>query len=230
MSSPGPVPPPGVPQDALPVTPPDEAAPDEQAPPPRSRYSLGTYGNMVRSLLVILGMVAVLVAIVPRVQSIQQPPVDASSVVTDAARQSGLPFDAPVGLPDGWSATNARYASSTDGLPTWQAGWSTPKGGYVAIRQTKTASPAWLQAATSGGRQTGTTDIAGTHVDEVLRRREQADQPGLGALGRGHRHLDGHRHHRHRGRRRDRHVHDGVEADPDPLIWRWAPRVGYPVG
>ena len=91
----------------------------------------------------------------------QQPPVDASSVVTDAARQSGLPFDAPVGLPDGWSATNARYASSTDGLPTWQAGWSTPKGGYVAIRQTKTASPGWLQAATSGGRQTGTTDIAG---------------------------------------------------------------------
>ena len=161
MSSPGPVPPPSVPQDALPVTPPDEAAPDEQAPPPRSRYSLGTYGNMVRSLLLILGMVAVLVAIVPRVQSIQQPPVDASSVVTDAARQSGLPFDAPVGLPDGWSATNARYASSTDGLPTWQAGWSTPKGGYVAIRQTKTASPGWLQAATSGGRQTGTTDIAG---------------------------------------------------------------------
>ena len=51
MSSPGPVPPPSVPQDALPVTPPDEAAPDEQAPPPRSRYSLGTYGNMVRSLV-----------------------------------------------------------------------------------------------------------------------------------------------------------------------------------
>ena len=161
MSSPGPVPPPSVPQDGLSVTPPDEAAADEQAPPSRSRYSLETYGNMVRSLLLILGMVAVLVAIVPRVQSIQQPPVDASSVVTDAARQSGLPFDAPVGLPDGWSATNARYASSTDGLPTWQAGWSTPKGGYVAIRQTKTASPAWLQAATSGGRQTGTTDIAG---------------------------------------------------------------------
>jgi hypothetical protein len=143
------------------VVPSDETAPEEQTPAPRSRYSMGTYGNMVRSLLVILGMVAVLVAIVPGIESVQLPPVDASSVVTDAARQSGLPFDAPVGLPDGWSATNARYASSTDGLPTWQAGWSTPKGDYVAIRQTKTASPAWLQAATSGGRQTGTTDIAG---------------------------------------------------------------------
>ena len=99
MSSPGPVPPPSVPQDALPVTPPDETAPDDQAPPPRSRYSLGTYGNMVRSLLVVLGMVAVLVAIVPRVQSIQQPPIDAASVVADAVRQSGLPFETPSGLP-----------------------------------------------------------------------------------------------------------------------------------
>jgi Protein of unknown function (DUF4245) len=122
---------------------------------------MGTFGNMARSLIVILGMVAVLVAIVPRTQSVKQPPVDATSVVVDAVRQSGLPFEAPTGLPDGWYATNARYAPSTDGLPTWQAGWNTPKGGYVAIRQTKNVSPAWLQAATSGGQQTGTTQVAG---------------------------------------------------------------------
>jgi hypothetical protein len=157
MSSSGPVPSSSVPQDAAPLP---DVEPAE-APPPRSRYTMGTHGNMIRSMLVILGMVAVLVAVVPRVQSIQQPAVDATSVVADAVRQSGLPFDSPVGLPDGWWATNARYAASTDGLPTWQAGWRTPKGDYVAIRQTKTASPAWLQAATSGGQQTGTTVIDG---------------------------------------------------------------------
>jgi hypothetical protein len=106
-------------------------------------------------------MVAVLVAIVPRVQRVEQPPVDAVAVAADAVRQSGLPFEAPMGLPAGWSSTNARYASSTDGLMTWQGGWSTPKGGYVAIRQTQTASPAWLQAATSGGVQKGLVDLAG---------------------------------------------------------------------
>jgi hypothetical protein len=148
MSSPGPVPSSSVPQDAAPLP---DVEPAE-GPPPRSRYSMGTHGNMIRSMLVILGMVAVLVAVVPRVQSIQQPAVDATSVVTDAVRQSGLPFEAPIGLPDGWWATNARYAASTDGLPTWQAGWRTPKGDYVAIRQTKTASPAWLQAADIAGR------------------------------------------------------------------------------
>lgn len=129
---------------------------------PASRYSMGTWGNMVRSLLVILGLVAVLVAIVPRTQEVQRPAVDASSVVGNAVRESGLPFEAPVGLPEGWTATNARYAAATDGLPTWQAGWTTPRGGYVAIRQTETASPAWLEAAT--GDETvdqGTVEAAG---------------------------------------------------------------------
>jgi hypothetical protein len=159
-------------------------ASEEQPAPARSRYAMGTSGNMMRSLLVVLGVVAVLVAIVPRVKSIQQPPVDAASVVADAARQSGLPFEAPVGLPDGWSPTNARYAASTDGLPTWQAGWSTPKDGYVAIRQTKDASPAWLQAATSGGKQTGSRQFAGrtwtVFYDSANKRTSLVDVPSGG--------------------------------------------------
>lgn len=152
--------------------------------PPRSRYAMGTYGNMIRSLLVVLGMVAVLVAVVPRVERIQQPPVDAASVVSDAVRQSGLPFEAPVGLPDGWSPTNARYAASTDGLPTWQAGWSTPEGGYLAIRQTKEASPAWLQAATNSGKETGTRQLAGrtwtVFYDSTNKRTSLVDVPSGG--------------------------------------------------
>ena len=156
-------------------------ASEEQPTPPRSRYTMGTYGNMVRSLVVVLGMLAVLVAVVPRVQSIQQPPVDAAAVAADAARQSGLPFELPVGLPEGWSPTNARYAASTDGLATWQAGWSTPKDGYVAIRQTKDASPAWLEAATRGGKQSGTRQLAGrtwtVFYDPAAKRTSLVDVP-----------------------------------------------------
>jgi hypothetical protein len=157
---------------------------EEQSAPARSRYAMGSSSNMIRSLLVVLGVVAVLIAIVPRVQSIQQPPVDAASVVADAVRQTGLPFEAPVGLPDGWSPTNARYAASTDGLPTWQAGWSTPKDGYLAIRQTKDVSPAWLQAATSGGKQTGTRQLAGrtwtVFYDAANKRTSLVDVPSGG--------------------------------------------------
>ncbi|HEU4329502.1 MAG TPA: DUF4245 domain-containing protein [Lapillicoccus sp.] len=161
---------------------PSAAPPSEEQPaPPRSRYSMGTWGNMVRSLVVILGMVAVLVAVVPRIESVKQPPVDATSVVTDAVRQSGLPFEVPVGLPDGWYPTNARYTASTDGLPTWSAGWTTPDDGYVAIRQTKNASPAWLQAATNGGKQTGTKELAGrtwsVFYDSANKRTSLVDAP-----------------------------------------------------
>jgi hypothetical protein len=122
---------------------------------------MGSAPNMLRSLLVILGLVAVLVAIVPRVSRVDQPAVDAASVVSNAARVSGLPFEAPAGLPSGWKPTNARYEASTDDLVTWQGGWTTPKGGYVAIRQTKNGSAGWLKAATNDGLPQGSVDAAG---------------------------------------------------------------------
>lgn len=116
---------------------------------------------MARSLLVILALVGVLVAIVPRVSRVDQPPVDALAVASNAVRESGLPFEAPVGLPAGWKATNARYVRATDDLMTWQAGWTTPGGGFVAIRQTAVASPSWLRGATSGGTPQGVLETSG---------------------------------------------------------------------
>jgi len=116
---------------------------------------------MLRSLLVILGLVGVLIAIVPRVSSVEQPAVDAGSVVSNAVRVSGLPFEAPVGIPSGWKATSARYDKSTDELMSWQGGWTTPKGGFVGVRQTKAASPGWLETATNGGRAQGTVLASG---------------------------------------------------------------------
>lgn len=116
---------------------------------------------MARSLLVILALVGVLVAIVPRVSGVDQPPVDALAVASNAVRESGLPFEAPVGLPPGWKATSARYVRATDDLMTWQAGWTTPQGGFVAIRQTAVASPSWLRGATSGGTPQGVLETSG---------------------------------------------------------------------
>lgn len=123
---------------------------------------MGSYGNMVRSLLVILAMVGALVAIVPRIDRVDPPAVDAAAVAGQAGRQSGLPLSVPVGLPEGWKATTARYGPSTDDLPTWMAGWQTPSGTFVAIRQTKTATPGWVQAATAQGVEQGTVDVDGT--------------------------------------------------------------------
>lgn len=160
----------------------DEYSPPGQPEPaPRSSYSMGSGANMARSLLVILGLVAVLIAIVPRVSAIHQPAVDAASVVSDAVTQSGLAFEAPVGLPSGWTPTNARYTKTTDDLFTWQGGWSTPSGGYIAIRQTKTASPNWVRDATSNGVPQGPVQVAGRtwqrYYDAAQKRTSLVDVP-----------------------------------------------------
>jgi len=122
---------------------------------------MGSSSNLVRSMLAIIAFVAVLVAIVPRISSVEQPAVDAASVVSDAVRQSGLPLEAPVGLPAGWKATSARYGKSTDDIVTWQGGWTTPDGSFVALRQAEAATPKWIAAATTQGVVNGSVDAAG---------------------------------------------------------------------
>ncbi len=110
---------------------------------------MGSAANMARSLLVILGLVAVLLMIVPRSDGVSQPAVDAASVVSVAVKDSGVAFEFPAGLPAGWKATSARYAAATDSVPTWQAGWTTPSGQFVGLRQAMGVTPRWLDVATN---------------------------------------------------------------------------------
>ncbi|MGV1027767.1 MAG: DUF4245 family protein [Dermatophilaceae bacterium] len=138
-----------------------------------SRYAMGSAANMARSLLVILALVAVVVAIVPRGEGTTQPPVDAASVASHAVKDSGQPFEIPVGLGDGWHATSARYAGSTDSRPTWQAVWSTPSGESIALKQTTAPTSNWLDVATNHGSSDGTVELAGRAWDRKVDSRKQ---------------------------------------------------------
>jgi hypothetical protein len=116
---------------------------------------------MVRSLVVIAVIVAALIAIVPRVNSVSQPPVDVTGASVEVARESGWPIDRPQALPDGWKATSVRYVRSTDGLMTWHAGYQSPTGNYIALEQTKDATAQWISAQTNRAAQTGEVQAAG---------------------------------------------------------------------
>jgi hypothetical protein len=116
---------------------------------------------MVRSLLVVGGLVALLIALVPRVNTISQPPVDVAAASVEVAKESGWAISRPVGLPDGWKATSVRNVRSTDGLMTWHAGYQSPTGNYVALEQTKGATRGWIEAQTNRARQTGELEAAG---------------------------------------------------------------------
>ena len=131
------------------------------APAPRSSYANGSAANMVRSLVVIGVIVAALIAIVPRVNSVSQPPVDVAGASVEVARESGWPIDRPEALPDGWKATSVRYVRSTGGLMTWHAGYQSPTGNYIAIEQTKDATAEWVSAQTNRAAQTGEVQAAG---------------------------------------------------------------------
>lgn len=116
---------------------------------------------MLRSLLVIGVIVAALIAIVPRVNSVSQPPVDVSGASVEIAKESGWPIDRPEGLPDGWKATSVRYVRSTGGYMTWHAGYQSPTGNYVALEQTKDPDAEWIAAQTNRAGVTGQLVVGG---------------------------------------------------------------------
>jgi hypothetical protein len=138
-------------------------------PAPRSSYANGSTANIVRSLLVIGVIVAALVAIVPRVNQVSQPPVDVIAKAEQVAAETGWPILAPRGLPEGWKATSVRYVRSTDGLMTWHAGYVSARGRYVALEQTEDATELWVSAQTNRARVTGQVQAAGREWDTLVR-------------------------------------------------------------
>ena len=113
------------------------------------------------SLVTVLGMVAVLVLVVPRVNSVSGPPVDVHATAVDVQERSGWPIVEAVGLPDGWTTTSARYVRTTDGFMTWHAGYQTPSGTYVAVEQAMDPSRQWLEAQTNRAPRIGTLEAGG---------------------------------------------------------------------
>lgn len=122
---------------------------------------MGSVKNLVRSLLVILALMAALVLVVPRVSSVGSPTVDVHPVAVDVAERTGWPVLEAVGLPKGWTGTSARYVRGTAGFSTWHAGYRTPDGTYVAVEQTMNPSKKWIEAQTNRAPRIGEVEAGG---------------------------------------------------------------------
>lgn len=130
---------------------------------------MGSVPNMVRSIVVVLAMVAVVYFMVPRTSSVERPPVDVTTNAVAVAGETGWPVVAPEGLPDGWRATAARFDRTRLGLPTWFVGYETPSGAYVALTQAADVTPDWLAGQTDKGARTGQRTVGGQTWDEYAR-------------------------------------------------------------
>lgn len=117
--------------------------------------------DMVRTLVVIVGVVAVLVLIVPRPNEVTQPDVDAAGAARTARTTLGFEPAVPVGLPAGWAARTATSQVGTDDVAMWSLQYRTPAGAYGAVRQARDATPGWEARQVTDGREDGTVTIAG---------------------------------------------------------------------
>ena len=129
-------------------------------PPPLGRGTRRSVADMLRTLAVIIGCVAVLVLIVPRPNEVRQPDVDATAAARTA--RAGLSFvpAVPVGLPAGWAARRAEAQVGTDDLAMWSLQYWTGRA-YASVRQARGATPAWEARQVTDGREDGTVTIDG---------------------------------------------------------------------
>ncbi len=119
---------------------------------PARRRGGGTAADMVRSLLVIVALVAVVVIAVPRPQGRIQEPVDVPDVVAQA-RAAQIDVSAP-DVPESWTPNLATFRpDAQEGLPTLSVGYVTPEGTYAGLRATRGATPTWTQTVTADGEE-----------------------------------------------------------------------------
>lgn len=129
--------------------------------PRRSAYSMGSMPNMLRSLLVIGIFVAFLVAIVPRMDEVPRPAVDALSKARFTASDTSWPIEMPTGLGQGWVPTVATYAPGTEKVPTFTTVWSTPGGGDIALKQAVAVTDGWVKRTVNEAPRSGSVQVSG---------------------------------------------------------------------
>lgn len=118
--------------------------------------------DMVRSLALIGGMVAVIYLLVPQTDVPVVQPVDLQGAAESAEGADDVPVVVPE-LGDDWQVTSARRDRPVDAQPaTWHVGYLTPSEGYAGLEVADDVDPTWVERVTSDGTEAGTQDVDGT--------------------------------------------------------------------
>lgn len=144
-----------------------------------------TVADMVRSLGLVVVVVAVIAAVValtlPDAEPV--PDLDYAEVVETASRQAGFEPAAPGSLPDGWRVTSSRVRSADRGGEVWSLGLVTAGGDFVGLEQID-APPADVEREQLGEyERDGFVTVAGAEWErwvEVDRSPDRALRRDLG--------------------------------------------------
>jgi hypothetical protein len=135
----------------------------------RSERERATWQSMVLSMAVVVGIVLALLLLVPRVNSITQPPVDVGLGVRAASSQLKFTPSAPTGLPQGWRATSVRTTRSTAEVLMWHVGYQTPTQQYAAVQQGMDAPAEWVRAQVNRAATAGVERVGGAEWTRYVR-------------------------------------------------------------
>jgi hypothetical protein len=156
---------------------PDEIA-DRKAAASARRRSNQTAVNLVLALLASLGVVALVVLVVVRPDSIERDPVDYAAVAADAQGAVDVPLVVP-DLPEGWTANRAELQTGEgDGIDSWEIGLLTPGEQYIGLVQGIRGDPLWVSEQTANAEATDRITI-GDRVWTVYDRRDVQDPGNL---------------------------------------------------
>lgn len=121
-----------------------------------------TVNNLVLSLLVSLGLVAVIFLAVPRgAGNTEHRDIDVALLASQASASAGHELIAPV-VPDGWKAKQAelRYAEA-DKVTYWYLSYTTDNDQYAAVTQAFGANDTWIADQLERQSATGVATIGG---------------------------------------------------------------------
>lgn len=123
------------------------------------RRSRQNWRNLVASLAACLGIVALIIAIVPRGGTPEQADIDVRATSQQFADTAGQPLLAPT-LPSSWKA-NAAELRGSGAQSSWYVGYIIGGARYVGLTEGLPGTPDLLETTLDGADPTGTTTIGG---------------------------------------------------------------------
>ena len=135
----------------------------------RAERQRASWQSMVLSMAVVVGIVLALLLLVPRVNSVTQPPIDVAPAVAPASRELGFTPSVPQGLPEGWRATSVRVTRSTAEVMMWHVGYQTPSQQYAAVQQGRDAPAEWVRQQVNRAPRVGTQRVGNANWTRYVR-------------------------------------------------------------
>jgi len=137
------------------------SSPDVQPTGRRSPRMRQTIGDMVRSMLLVMLVVGGILLVTWRPQPEAIKVIDITPTLALAQAHADFPLTRPVGLPESWRPTSARFEPTEKSVPdpVLHLGYVTPNDAYAQVSESTNRTAAYSAEQTDDGLPVGSAVI-----------------------------------------------------------------------